>query len=218
MKLLLTALLRHSTVLTTHIRYVCSQLCIEVANRLLTDHVQGNIAIHILCVPIIFYCILQHLTLPIFDLPFSLPFHYPFQSIFPPDASTAAAVLYSILYILMEPTAGTFVATIIMWTSYLAHLTTATYGATSAAKATGIIEAVAWIAQFIGHGRFEGRAPALLDNIVQSLFLAPFFVWLEVLFMLGYKPQLKRRIDRAVARSVAVARRKKMENSKGKNS
>lgn len=58
---------------------------------------------------------------------------------------------------------------------------------------------LAWIAQFIGHGVFEHRAPALLDNLVQgeafiessrggivdqlaALVLAPFFVHLEALF------------------------------------
>jgi uncharacterized membrane protein YGL010W len=29
-----------------------------------------------------------------------------------------------------------------------------------------IVQAISWIAQFLGHGLAEGRAPALLDNIV----------------------------------------------------
>lgn len=44
----------------------------------------------------------------------------------------------------------------------------------------------AWIAQFIGHGIFEKRAPALVDNILLTL-VAPHFVTLEILFELGYK-------------------------------
>jgi len=63
-------------------------------------------------------------------------------------------------------------------TAYANHLT-ATYGMTANYIALGIFTA-SWIAQFIGHGVFEGRAPALLDNLVQALFLAPFFVWMEV--------------------------------------
>jgi uncharacterized membrane protein YGL010W len=35
---------------------------------------------------------------------------------------------------------------------------------------------VSWIAQFVGHGAFEGRSPALLDNLFQAIFMAPFFV------------------------------------------
>ncbi|MBA0790199.1 hypothetical protein Gohar_014864 [Gossypium harknessii] len=46
-----------------------------------------------------------------------------------------------------------------------------------------------WTGQFIGHGVFEKRAPALLDNLVQAFLMAPFFVLLEVLQSLfGYEP------------------------------
>jgi 2-hydroxy fatty acid dioxygenase len=30
------------------------------------------------------------------------------------------------------------------------------------------VHAFSWIAQFIGHGFAEGRAPALLDNVLQG--------------------------------------------------
>merc|ERR1712200_227291 len=45
----------------------------------------------------------------------------------------------------------------------------------------------AGIAQFIGHGVFEGRAPALLDPWDQAFITAPLFVLLEVLFFFGYR-------------------------------
>ena len=35
---------------------------------------------------------------------------------------------------------------------------------------------VSWLAQFVGHGVYEGRSPALLDNLFQAIFMAPFFV------------------------------------------
>ncbi|WVQ97235.1 hypothetical protein IAU59_004345 [Kwoniella sp. CBS 9459] len=55
--------------------------------------------------------------------------------------------------------------------------------------------AFAWIAQFVGHGVFERRAPALFDNLVQALVLAPFFVHLEALFaFFDYKPDLHKKI------------------------
>ena len=43
-----------------------------------------------------------------------------------------------------------------------------------------------WISQFIGHGIFEKRAPALVSNLFYTL-LAPFFVTFEVLNLFGYK-------------------------------
>ncbi|GFZ12117.1 ER membrane protein, putative [Actinidia rufa] len=46
-----------------------------------------------------------------------------------------------------------------------------------------------WTGQFIGHGVFEKRAPALLDNLAQAFLMAPFFVLLEALqSFFGYEP------------------------------
>ena len=101
----------------------------------------------------------------------------------------------------MEPVAGGMLAPfIIAGAAYANHLTS-TYGA----KANYIalfVHIVSWLLQFVGHGQFEGRAPALLDNLVQALFLAPFFVWFEVLFWFGYRPELKSRLDKAVQEEI----------------
>jgi uncharacterized membrane protein YGL010W len=50
-----------------------------------------------------------------------------------------------------------------------------------------------WILQLVGHG-FEGRKPALADNLFQ-IFVAPIFLAAEVFFALGYKPALHQRIN-----------------------
>lgn len=55
---------------------------------------------------------------------------------------------------------------------------------------------MAWGIQFVGHGVWERKAPALKDNLVQALFLAPFFVWLECLFWGGYRKELKERVEK----------------------
>jgi len=49
-----------------------------------------------------------------------------------------------------------------------------------------------WILQLAGHA-FEGRRPALVDNVFQ-IFMAPIFLAAEVFFALGYKPHLKERV------------------------
>ncbi|KAF3051559.1 Alpha subunit of the F1 sector of mitochondrial F1F0 ATP synthase [Didymella keratinophila] len=156
-------------------------------------HNPVNVGIHVLCVPPILLTAFLLLTnTPAVPLPswLSIPN-------LPLNVGTFGAVLYSTLYILMEPVAGTMLTPILIGaTAYGNHLTT-TYGATANYWAGGI-NVACWIAQFIGHGKFEGRAPALLDNLVQAFFLAPFFVWFEILFSLGYRPELKRRLDKAV--------------------
>ena len=101
----------------------------------------------------------------------------------------------------MEPVAGGLLAPLLLGgTAYANHLTS-TYGMKANYIALGI-HLFSWIAQFIGHGVFEGRAPALLDNLVQALFLAPFFVWMEILFAFGYRPELKARLDENVAKEI----------------
>lgn len=120
----------------------------------------------------------------------------------PLNLGTAAAILYASLYVLMEPVAGGLLAPLIMCGTALANYLTSTYGATANYWALALFTG-SWIAQFIGHGVFEGRAPALFDNLVQALFLAPFFVWMEILFFLGYRPELKSRLDVAIEKEYA---------------
>lgn len=121
-------------------------------------------------------------------------------------------MLYSFLYILMEPVAGSLLAPLILGaTAYANHLTS-TYGATANYWALGS-HISSWLAQFVGHGKFEGRAPALLDNLFQAFFLAPLFVWLEILFALGYRPELKQRLDQAVAGEISQFKKSKEEKT-----
>ncbi|PGH12730.1 hypothetical protein AJ79_04091 [Helicocarpus griseus UAMH5409] len=170
-------------------------------------HNPVNVGIHIIFVPVIMLCMFQLATNsgPLFTLPPSLTLPN-----LPPNLGTLAGLLYTTLYILMEPVAGALLAPLLIGgTAFANHLTT-TYGSKATYWGLGV-QAVAWIAQFVGHGAFEGRAPALLDNLVQAFFLAPFFVWLEVLFSMGYRPQLKGRIDQAVQREIA-----KFKEGKGK--
>lgn len=119
----------------------------------------------------------------------------------PANLGTIACIAYSSLYILMEPVAGSMLAPLLLSATAYVNYLTLTYGMTANTWALAV-HFSCWIAQFIGHGVFEGRAPALLDNLVQALFLAPFFVWVEVLFYFGYRPELKARLDKAVSAEV----------------
>lgn len=102
----------------------------------------------------------------------------------------------------MEPVAGAMLAPLLLGgTAYANHLTS-THGMKANYIAIGV-HIFSWVVQFIGHGVYEGRAPALLDNLVQAIFLAPFFVWLEILFAFRYRPELKARLDTAIKAEVA---------------
>lgn len=108
----------------------------------------------------------------------------------------------------------------------LSSLTSTSFAHTrpNAMGLAGYLHGFGWIAQFIGHGVAEKRAPALLDNLIggmcvrilnatmltpvliKAIVLAPFFVHLEILFELGYKPALAKKIQNLVSAEITRIR------------
>ncbi|OMO93240.1 hypothetical protein CCACVL1_06566 [Corchorus capsularis] len=129
-----------------------------------------NIAIHMLFVwPIFFTAILLlDYTPSLFNLPqidFSL-FGSHVALVF--NFGFLVTLIYAVFYVCLDVKAGTLAA-LLCWIVL-------------------VVQIVCWTGQFIGHGVFEGRAPALLDNLVQALIMAPFFVLFEALQFFGYEP------------------------------
>jgi uncharacterized membrane protein YGL010W len=121
------------------------------------------------------------------------------------NLGTIFALLYASLYVLLEPVAGTALALICLGSTAFTNFLRI-QNPDSTFQIALVVHIGCWIAQFVGHGLFEGRAPALLDNLVQAIFLAPMFVWLEMLFMLGYRRELQARVQKAVETEIAKFR------------
>lgn len=135
----------------------------------------------------------------------------------PVNIGTITAVGYAVYYMMLEPVAGTLVAPFLLGaTAWFNHLSSTT------PQQAGYIAAGAWlfswIAQFVGHGFFEGRAPALRKNTQQALVLAPMFCWLEFLFALGYRSDLKARVDVLIEKDVADFKKQQALKSKSNGS
>ncbi|PSS22809.1 hypothetical protein M430DRAFT_135101 [Amorphotheca resinae ATCC 22711] len=184
------------------------QLCFYGAYH----HNSTNVGIHIACVPLILAASLLLATNSptLINLPdwLSIPN-------LPLNLGTLAAIFYGVFYMLLEPVAGSILLpAIIGWTAYANHLTS-TY-AYNVNVASIVIFVVSWIAQFIGHGVYERRAPALLDNLFQALVLAPFFVFMELLFKIGYRPELRKRVELAVEKEIQKFKLEKATNGAAK--
>lgn len=124
------------------------------------------------------------------------------------NLGTISALLYSGYYILLEPVAGSMLLPAILgWTAYSNYLMTVC--PSTALKGAAVVEVVSWAAQLLGHALFEGRAPALLDNVLSAFVLAPFFVFMEVLFTFGYRPELQKRMDLSVHQEIEKFKAKK---------
>ncbi|KAM0514648.1 hypothetical protein ACHAPE_006644 [Trichoderma viride] len=162
-------------------------------------HNSVNVAIHMICVPLLLvsgFALATYTgtlvqtpdwaTVPYLDL----------------NLGTIGAFLYAALYLLLEPVAGFVLAAFCLGSTAFVNSWHLRDPNLTFQVALGV-HIVCWIAQFIGHGAFEGRAPALMDNLVQAIFLAPMFVWLEMLFKLGYRRELQARVEKAVVQEIA---------------
>lgn len=164
-----------------------------------------NIAVHMIFVPLIVWStqvFLAEAPTPAFFPNVSYVFNE--YLAFELNWAFVMAVGYCSYYMVLEP-----VGALLYLPTSIATLLTATAFAdrADASKIAGILFVSSWIAQFAGHGVAEKRAPALLDNLLGALVLAPFFVHLEVLFGLGYNPSLHKQVQNGVGKEIARFRR-----------
>ncbi|KAN0062219.1 hypothetical protein ACQY0O_005400 [Thecaphora frezii] len=196
-----------------------------------TNHV--NVSIHIIGVPSIIFsvCILLARTS---SLHLSLQRHLPLvasylslfwshvASLLPAslvryarlDASAIFMATYFAYYTILDPVAATLLAP--LWYTLYHTAETVAHTVPNATSIGAAIFVAGWIAQFYGHGVYEKRAPALLDNLLGAVVLAPFFVWLECIFQLGYRPELQEQLKNDVGALVVKFRREQAKLNKEK--
>jgi len=159
-----------------------------------------NILIHIICVPVLlwtFQVLSSEIPLPLFIS----HIHYELNQylVFNLNVPAILSGLYLLYYFALEPVAALLYTP--QMTLSLLTATAFSYQKDAMTRA-GILHVVSWIAQFLGHGLAEKRAPALLDNLLGAVVLAPFFVHLELLFGLGYKPEMHKRIQNDIGKEI----------------
>ncbi|PVI00473.1 DUF962-domain-containing protein [Periconia macrospinosa] len=159
-----------------------------------------NVAIHIACVPLLLGTgFVLGTNTPALRTPGLLS-----KVGLPLNLASIASLTYTSLYLALSPNAaGVGVAPIILSSATLANLLPEFYDRTKLNTIAASVHVISWILQFVGHGKFEGRKPALLDNLVQALFLAPLFVWYEVLFKLGFYKGLQKEVEAGIEAEVA---------------
>lgn len=62
----------------------------------------------------------------------------------------------------------------------------------------GVLFVASWVFQFLGHGIWEKRRPALADNLLQA-FVAPVFLVAETAFALGMRKDLQAEVQGLMA-------------------
>ncbi len=113
---------------------------------------------------------------------------------------TLAGLMITILllmYLYSAPLVGAVAVVIYMALLYAAEQIGA-MGTSIALITFGVLFVGGWIIQFWGHA-FEGRKPALFDNLLQ-IFMAPSFLIAEILFALGLEKGLQAEIEQRMPR------------------
>ena len=147
-----------------------------------------NKATHFIGVPLIVYALFIPLGWFRFRYPELLPV--------PLTAATVFCAAIFVYYLYLDSLIALLQAPILLVLLYLADKTSLLDLAPSASIfAAAFIGG--WMIQFIGH-YFEGKRPALFDNILQ-IFNAPLFLAMEVAFVLGLRSDLKAKIEQALA-------------------
>lgn len=101
--------------------------------------------------------------------------------------ATLFAVGVMIYWIVLDPPFGVVTAAIFVPGVWFADWATQ-QSALTAWALFGILFVGGWIIQLVGHA-FEGRKPALVDNLLQAL-IAPVFLVAEISFALGMRKPL----------------------------
>lgn len=107
--------------------------------------------------------------------------------------NTLLSVLYSLFYIYLSVPTGLLFSVI-----FVAMNTAISNGVLASTKEKWSLFILGWVCQFIGHYKYEGEKPAVFDNLIQSLVLAPYFILFELLFKLGFYPELYKELDKDV--------------------
>lgn len=170
-----------------------------------------NIFIHALFVWPIFYTslILWGYTPAFAPLPLDAG-TLPLQEYMVLNCSFVQAAAYALYYIALDKKAG-FLGALICFGCWIgANAVAQTLPWSLSWKIVLASQVTCWFFQVFGHLKFEGRAPALLDNLPQAFLMAPFFVLLEGLHQFGYEPypgfrrKVQENVDNAVFEFKAV--------------
>lgn len=150
-----------------------------------------NVVIHMLFVWPIFFTtlVLLYFTPSLFNLS-QLPFNpYGDKCCLALNIGFFFALIYGSFYVALDKKAGSVAALLCLICWIGSSAVARRLGFSLAWKVVLVAQLFCWTVQFIGHGVFEKRAPALLDNLTQAFLMAPFFVLFEALQMFfGYEP------------------------------
>ena len=141
-----------------------------------------NKATHFIGIPVIIYSVLLALT----QWQFEVAGHHT-------SAAAVVAVLGVLGWMTLDVGIGLVMAVVMLMVWYAAEALAGALGPTSTWIGFAALFVGGWALQFVGH-HYEGKRPALLDNLFQA-FVGPMFLVAEVLVVTGHRPDLATAVE-----------------------
>jgi len=141
-----------------------------------------NKATHFIGIPVIVFSLLLILSL----------WRLPFGGV---SAALTVAILAVLGWMALDLGIGLVMAVLMLVGWYAAEVLASALGAGSTWGAFLVLFVGGWILQFLGH-HYEGKRPALLDNIFQA-FIGPMFLVAETMVVLGQRRDLANLVHQA---------------------
>ncbi|ORX56996.1 DUF962-domain-containing protein [Hesseltinella vesiculosa] len=163
---------------------------------------KANVAIHMIFVPTILWTVMVFFAKS--GQVLAVPASAKWLKAVGPNAAFLATATITSYYAILDPIAAALYSPVLYGMLYTATQFQRTNP--NANKIALAIHAISWIFQFLGHGVAEKRKPRLMDNFMQAMVSAPYFVWFELLFSLGYRPKLYKTVMSEVEQNVAAFR------------
>ncbi len=136
-----------------------------------------NKATHFIGIPIIVFSLLLILAL---------------ARVYPAGREVSVSMIVAIVAVLgwmaLDLGVGVIMAVIMVPTWYAAEALAGALGPSSTWVAFAVLFIGGWALQFLGH-HYEGKRPALMDNVFQA-FIGPMFLVAETLVASGYRADL----------------------------
>lgn len=111
---------------------------------------------------------------------------------------TAAMVITAVLlvwYLVLDFPLGVVSAAVFTMLLVSAITLNESVGPRTALTIAAVLFVASWVFQFVGHGVWEKRRPALADNLLQ-VFVAPIFLVAETAFAMGLRKDLREDVHR----------------------
>eukprot|EP00474_Spongospora_subterranea_P009032 CRZ09490.1 hypothetical protein [Spongospora subterranea] len=164
-----------------------------------------NQLIHVVCVPAIFFslCIGLCYTGPLLNNSDSVLFRYM-------NGAAVCYAVFAVLYFCLDIIGAAVANSALLACLIAANFCYDSFGPGLAWKYALAVHILSWALQIVGHVYIEKRNPAFMDSFFQSLFLAPLFVCTEMVFLCGFRPKLRRDVEKRVKANVLVYRRSQL--------